>query len=60
MGTQSLATGATGQGVYQTEHFTMGRSGSICEEEGPDPSTVHWLSTVEQGYDQESVPITED
>ena len=38
----------------------MGRSGSICEEEGPDPSTVHWLSTVEQGYDQESVPITED
>ena len=23
------------------EHFTMGRSGSICEEEGQDPSTVH-------------------
>ena len=38
----------------------MGRSGSICEEEGQDPSTVHRLSTVEQGYDQESVPITED
>ena len=29
----------------------MGRSGSICEEEGQDPSTVHWLQTVEQGYD---------
>ena len=29
------------QGVHQTEHFTMGRSGSICEEEGQDPSTVH-------------------
>ena len=38
----------------------MGRSGSICEEEGQDPSTVHLLKAVEQGYDQESVPITED
>ena len=38
----------------------MGRSGSICEEEGQDPSTVHWLQTVEQGYNPESVPITED
>ena len=38
----------------------MGRSGSICEEEGQDPSTVHRLQTVEQGYDQESVPIAED
>ena len=36
----------------------MGRSGSICEKEGQDPSTVHWLQIVEQGYDQESVPIT--
>ena len=33
-GTQSPVTGAIGQGVHQTEHFTMGRSGSICEEEG--------------------------
>ena len=23
------------------ENFTMGRSGSICKEEGQDPSTVH-------------------
>ena len=38
----------------------MGHSGSICEEERQDPSTVHRLQTVEQGYDQESVPITED
>ena len=38
----------------------MGRSGSICEEEGQDPSTVHWLPTVEPGYNQELVPITED
>ena len=38
----------------------MGRSGSIYEEEGQDPSTVHWRQTVEQGYNQESVPITED
>ena len=38
----------------------MGRSGSIYEEEGQDPSTVHRLKTVEQGYGQESVPITED
>ena len=37
----------------------MGRSGSICKEEGQDPSTVHWLQTVEQGYDQESLPITD-
>ena len=36
----------------------MGRSGSICEEKGQDPSTV--LPTVEQGYGQESVPIAED
>ena len=38
----------------------MGRFGSSCEEEGQDPSTVYWLQTDEQGYDQESVPITED
>ena len=38
----------------------MGRFGSSSEEEGQDPSTVHWLLTVEQGYDPESVPITED
>ena len=38
----------------------MGHSGSVCEEEGQDPSTVHCLPTIEQGYDQESVPITED
>ena len=38
----------------------MGRSGSVCKEEGQDPSTVHCLHTVEQGYDQESVPIVED
>ena len=29
----------------------MGRSGPVCEKEGQDPSTVHSLSTVEQGYD---------
>ena len=38
----------------------MGRFGSNFEEEGQDPSTVYWLQTVERGYDQESVPITED
>ena len=38
----------------------MGRFGSICEEEGQDPLTVHLLPTIEQGYDQESVPITND
>ena len=38
----------------------MGRSGPVYEEERQDPSTVHWLLTVEQGYDQESVPIAED
>ena len=38
----------------------MGRFGSFCEEEGKDPSTVHLLQIVEQGYDQESVPITKD
>ena len=38
----------------------MGRFGSSCEEEGQDPWTVHWPQTDEQGYDQESVPITED
>ena len=32
----------------------MGCFGSNCEEEGQDPSTVHWLQTVEQGYDPES------
>ena len=36
----------------------MGRFSSSCEEEGQDPSTVHWLKTVEQDYDPESVPIT--
>ena len=38
----------------------MGRFGSSCEEEGQDPSTVNWLQTVEQGYDSESVSLTED
>ena len=38
----------------------MGGSGSIREEEGQDTLTVHWLQAVEQGYDQESVPIMED
>ena len=38
----------------------MGRSGSVFEEERQDPLTVHRLQIVEQGYDQESVPITED
>ena len=38
----------------------MGCSGSACEEEGQDPSTVHRLPTIEQGYDQESVSLIED
>ena len=38
----------------------MRHSDSVCEEEGQDPSTVNLLQTIEQGYDQESVPITED
>ena len=38
----------------------MGCSGFICEEEGQDPSTVHRFLTVEQGYDQELVSLTED
>ena len=38
----------------------MGCFGSSCEEEGQDPSTVHWLQAVEQGYDSESVSLTED
>ena len=38
----------------------MGRSSFICEKERQDPSTVHFLPTAEQGYDQESVPIAED
>ena len=38
----------------------MGRSVSICEKEGQDPSIVYRLQIVEQGYDQESVPITKD
>ena len=25
------------KGVHWTEHFTMGRSGPICKEEGQDP-----------------------
>ena len=27
----------------------MGCFGSSCEEEGQDPSTVHWLQAVERG-----------
>ena len=38
----------------------MGRFGSDCEKEGQDPSTVHLLPIVEQGYDQELVSITKD
>ena len=38
----------------------MGRSSFICEEERQDPSTVHSLPIVEQGYDKESIPIAED
>ena len=38
----------------------MGRSGSICKEEGQDPSIVNYLKTVEQVYDQESILIVED
>ena len=29
------------KGFIKLEHFTMGRFGSVCEEEGQDPSTVH-------------------
>ena len=35
----------------------MGRSSPICEEEGQDPSTVHRLQIVEQGYGQEYYPL---
>ena len=38
----------------------MGHSGSVCKEEGQDLLTVHRLQTVEQGYSQKSVSITED
>ena len=38
----------------------MELSGSVCKEEGQDPSTVDRLQTIEKGYDQESVPIAED
>ena len=38
----------------------MGHSGSVCEKEGQDPSTVHSLPIIEQGYDKESTSITED
>ena len=38
----------------------MGRSSPVYKEEEQDPSTVYRLPTVEQGYDQELVPITED
>ena len=38
----------------------MGCFGLVCEEEGQDPSTVNRLQIVEQGYDQESVPIAND
>ena len=30
----------------------MGCSSSVCEEEGQDPSNMHRLPTIEQGYDK--------
>ena len=38
----------------------MGHFSFVCEEKGQEPSTVHRLQTVEQGYSQELVSITED
>ena len=38
----------------------MGCSDFVCKEKGLDPSTMHRLQAIEQGYDQESVPIAED
>ena len=35
----------------------MGCSGFVYKEEGQDPSTVHWLPIVEQGYDQDRYPL---
>ena len=48
------------KGFIRPSTSPWGRSGSIFEEEGQDPSTVHGLQAVEQSYDQESVPIAED
>ena len=31
----------------------MWRFGAVCQEEGQDPSALHRLSVVEQGYYQE-------
>ena len=37
---------------FWTKHFTLGRSGSVFQEEGQDPSALHRLSVVEYGYHQ--------
>ena len=38
----------------------MGCSSSVCEEEEQDPSNVHRLPIIEQGYDKELVSLIED
>ena len=38
----------------------MGRFGSSCEKRRTRPFDYALTSDSEQGYDQESVPITED
>ena len=46
------------KGFIRPSTSPWGAQDLFSEEEGQDPSTVHWLQTVEKGYDQESVPIT--
>ena len=41
VGLQELIVQLQGLLDKGTEHFTMGRFGSSCEEEGQDPSTRH-------------------
>ena len=49
-----------GKGFIRPSTSPWGAPVLIAKKRGQDPSTVHWLQIVEQGYDQESVPITED
>ena len=48
------------KGFIRPSTSPWGASVLVPKKRGKTPSTVNWLQTVEQGYDSESIPLTED
>ena len=48
------------KGFIRPSTSPWGASVLVPKKRGKTPSTVNWLQTVEQGYDSESISLTED